>query len=90
MLGWLKKKLDALEHMGEHYYKLHYRLLSSVERDRIEKTLGHKVQWKRSNTKKGYYYDASATQSQIKQATGMSAVFLGGDWYEVTHESNSL
>lgn len=90
MLGWLKKKLDALEHMGEHHIKLRYRLLSSTERDTIEKTLGCRVQWHRGHTKKGYYFDASATQSQIKQATGMSAVFLGGDWYEVTHESNSL
>lgn len=88
MLGWLKKKLDALEHIGEHHYKLHYRLLSSAERDIINKTC--KVQWCRGHTKKGYYFDASATQSQIKQVTGKTAVFLGGTWYEVTYESNSL
>ena len=87
MIGWLKRKL---ENLGERHMKIHYRLIGAAEREQIEITLGEKVRWQRGHTKKGHYYDAAHTQSQIKQATGKPAVFLNGQWYEVTYESNSI
>lgn len=95
MVGWLKKKLKAYydKQVAQHvtagdYSKPHFRLLTQKDKDDIQSKISTPIKWYRvDGTKRGYYIFPGFTIDKVKEVTGLTLNYLGGEWYVVEYEN---
>lgn len=94
MVGWLKKKITKWyqKQVAEHvthgdYRKPRFRLLTKEEKADIQSKIDTPLKWYRTDgTRRGYYIFPGFTIDKVKDVTGMTLNYLGGEWYVVTYE----